>query len=151
MSRNLTSIDRLTPNIIYLLSEANVTTVDELIDNQDKLLDIKGIGQKTWSIIDCELGTNIFEKKGRKIEIEKSNKAKIKRLKIKYMTIKLTEEIKIGKPTWYAIHIDHEFVKGSFNKIEAYEYYKDIKEELIANPKTYGINILKEEKIDVNL
>jgi hypothetical protein len=66
------------------------------------------------------------------------------------MTIKLTEEIRIGKPTWYAIHIDHEFVKGSFNKIEAYEYYKDIKQEIVA-PVKYGINILKEEKIDVNL
>lgn len=66
------------------------------------------------------------------------------------MTIKLIEDIKIGKPTWYSVHVNDEFVKGSFNKIEAYEYYKDIKEELIA-PKKYGTNILKEEEINVNL
>lgn len=66
------------------------------------------------------------------------------------MTIKLIENINIGKPTWYSVYVNDDFVKGSFSKTEAYEYYKDVKEELIS-PKKYGTNILKEEEITLPL
>jgi hypothetical protein len=66
------------------------------------------------------------------------------------MTIQLIEEVRLGKQTWYAVYANYEFVRGCYNEMEAYAYYEELKEEL-ANPKTYGTNILKEEKIDVNL
>lgn len=66
------------------------------------------------------------------------------------MTIKLIEDIKIGKPTWYSIQIDNEYVTGFYDKDNALACYEELKKELIS-PKKYGTNILKEEEIDVNL
>jgi hypothetical protein len=66
------------------------------------------------------------------------------------MTIKLIEDIKIGKPAWYSIQINNEYVTGFYDKDNALACYEKLKEE-IANPKTYGTNILKEEEIDVDL
>lgn len=66
------------------------------------------------------------------------------------MTIKLIEDIKIGKPTWYSIQIDNEYVTGFYNKEEALARYEELKNEILT-PKKYGTNILKEEEINVNL
>jgi hypothetical protein len=66
------------------------------------------------------------------------------------MTIKLIEDIKIGKPAWYSIQLNNEYVTGFYNRDQALACYEELKKELLLN-KTYGTNILKEEKIDVNL
>lgn len=66
------------------------------------------------------------------------------------MTIKLIEDTKIGKPKWYSIQIDNEYVTGFYDKDQALACYEELKKELL-DPKKYGTTILKEEEINVNL
>jgi hypothetical protein len=150
MSRNLTSISRLTPNIIYLLSKANITTLDEIIDNQDKLLDIKGIGQKAWSIIDDELGTDFFEKKRRKIEIEKNNKAKIKRLMKKEFKIELIQDISSSGETTYCIR-ENDWITFVYATLTEAENKYNLLVQHVKSGKVPGKTILKSESILLDL
>jgi hypothetical protein len=66
------------------------------------------------------------------------------------MTIKLIEDIKIGKPAWYSIQINNEYVTGFYDKDNALACYEELRKELLA-PKKYGTNILKEEEITLPL
>ena len=61
------------------------------------------------------------------------------------MKIELTKETKIGEQAWYAILVDGKFKGGKFNKGEANELYKQIKNELI-NKKIEQVEILKSEE-----
>lgn len=66
MNELLKSMPEVRVHSIYLLVKSNITTVEELIKNQDKVLNIKGIGIKSCYMIDEYLGTNLVYLKQQK-------------------------------------------------------------------------------------
>ena len=65
------------------------------------------------------------------------------------MKVELIEEIKLDENPWYIIEIDGKYVKGTYDKSKAEEFYAKVLEDInFLNKKR---NILKSEEIEVNL
>ena len=54
--------------LLNRLIKINIKTVGDLLENQDKILNTRGIGQKSCMIIDEYLGTHLYKKKQELLE-----------------------------------------------------------------------------------